>query len=108
MSFSWISRIESLLYVMVVPILLNSYIFMSFSWISRLSIPCLPATSDKGDFSLTEAFSVGIFYPLIQNSFSFILLLGMFQDADALKVLFFFMLVAPSLASSVFLVLFYK
>merc|ERR1719204_1096545 len=103
-------HLETWLYVAIMPMILNIFMFLMFSNISRLRIPCLELSQQHADdgFSWQEALKVGIVYSLIMNVALYFIACLLIQDWGAVGVLLGTMVLLPLLVAALFIYIFTK
>merc|ERR1719273_1100243 len=101
-------ELESALYIALIPIVINIFVFLMFSRISRLEIPCLhriigaqkreilesnlpqqligefvDETPLDPEFDVPEAVKVGVFYGIMLNTFLYFIAIALIRDREA-------------------------
>jgi len=103
-------HLETWLYVAIMPMILNVFMFLMFSNISRLRIPCLELSQQHAEdgYSWQEALKVGIVYSLIMNVALYFIACLLIQDWGAVGVLLGTMVLLPLLVAALFIYFFTK
>eukprot|EP01084_Bolivina_argentea_P283846 486247_1 len=98
------ATIDAILYIAILPIILNAIMFFMFSRISRLKLPCFDTVIDDNNlniFNKKEAYKIGVVFMVIFNgilfvlSIVFLLLLGGKDAYESILVLFISIIIVP-------------
>lgn len=101
-------HLESLLYVCIIPIVMNAFMFFMFSRIARLNLPCITVkqrSAEGQSFDMQEAMKVGIVFLMMVNTVIYLGMCIAFRSAEVAVVLLLSVLLAPLAISLVFIYL---
>jgi len=103
-------HLETWLYVAIMPMILNVFMFLMFSNISRLKIPCLELKQQgaKEGYSWKEALKLGVVYSGMINFILWAIACVLIGDGQAAGVLFATMVLLPMSVGAVFVLFFTK
>jgi len=102
-------HLEAVLYVCLIPIVMNVFMFFMFSRISRLHLPCITVKSrsddDNRQYDVKEAIKVGIVFCLMVNIVIWLIAVVTFRTTEVALVTLVTVLVLPLLMSALFILL---